>query len=669
MGTASLEVVTGGTSLGVGSSYYAATASTAYTLSAWVKGEAGKSVRLDVYEQPDGLTLSGADVVMTGSWQRLSITKTTKSNTTTIGFAVVNRTAAAHTFYVDAAMIELSSTLGDYFDGSFNPAGDFSYSWTGTANASTSIARGATLSTVTGGSASAIQSSEWQLTGAKSLRVIPSSTVTDNFASPGGDAGAMRLGMVAGNTYTVSATIRLSAPLTGTLTPDSRKIVLFYKNAAGAYINNASTQAPNTAGTTRLSVTVSIPAGATEAFIRLYNGASAGNGDVWWDAVMLEASPIVQDYFDGSVVSADADLTNSWSGTAHASTSVMRGVGLSTVSYFNAVAIQSSAWASTGTKSVRVIPTATPSASAGLFTVPTTVGQTYTVKGVVRLAATQTGVISGPRIAAYNAAISSELGVSAALPNVAGVTSLSFTFVATTTTSNIIFYNGTNAGGGDVWFDDFMVVAGTYTDSYFDGSTADTFRKVFYWTGTENASTSIAKQSEYIYFSDDDTGIPYTGATVSYGTELLYNQITVTYPAGTALANNTSSQSSYGIISTDIDSVLSNSSQATTLADYLANKYGQPEYRFEAIQINLLGISGDQANSILQTELGDIATIRFTPNGVGSPIERVCIITSIKQSIGIDSHIVSLGFTSIPFSSLVLDDYGFGILDVNTLSI
>jgi hypothetical protein len=473
------------------------TVGTSYTASAYVYvPSASPHIQMVAI---GGVNLAGTTTTAKDTWQRVSVTVTA---TTTNAIYMVLRNVTASTsgqvFYLDALMMEQSASLGDYFDGSFNPAGDFSYAWTGTANASTSIQRGATLVGISGSSCVGYQSSEWKLVGSDSVRVTPTTTNTDSFVSPGGDLGALRLGMVAGTTYTVSGTIRLAAAQTGTPTGDARKIVVFTKIGAGAYVPVASTQAPNTAGTTRLSLTFTVPAGATEAFIRLYNGASAGNGDVWWDALLLEASPIVRDYFDGAIISADADLTNSWSGTAHASTSLMRGVGVTGVSYFNAAAIQSSGWASSGTKSVRVIPTVAAAASAGFFPVTTTIGQTYTVKAKIRLSGALAGTLdgSGRRVAVYNAGISAQLGVSTPATNTAGVTELTATWVATTTISNIIFYTGASAGNGDTWWDDFIVVAGTYTGDYFDGNSTTLRENAYTWTGTANDSTSVWTRRE-----------------------------------------------------------------------------------------------------------------------------------------------------------------------------
>jgi hypothetical protein len=169
-------------------------------------------------------------------------------------------------------------------------------------------------------------------------------------------------------------------------------------------------------------------------------------------------------------------------------------------------------------------------------------------------------------------------------------------------------------------------------------------------------------------FSDAGDGIPYVGATVQYGTELLYNSVEVTYPAGTAVAVNSDSQDLYGISSTSVDTLLSNNTGAEGLADYWVARYGQPDYRFDSIDVNLGGLPGADAEIVLQLELGDVIQMKFTPNGIGDPIDRYLQVTSIAHSVGIDRHDVTLGVSSLQFSFLVLDDDGFGILDENALA-
>lgn len=222
----------------------------------------------------------------------------------------------------DRAQVELGTTLTDYEDGVEVPY-DFTYAWSGTANASASYQKYMYTTQTAGSSIFSVQSSSWSQSGAKSLRLIPSSSIADSYSAPGGDTGAVQYGFAANETYTVSATCRLAAAQTGTLDGRARRIVVYTRVGTDAYVSVSSDAAPNATGETRLSITFTVPSGVTSASFRLYNGASKGNGDVWWDNLLVEKTSAVKPYFDGTTTqtnfctnpSFETDTTG-WSQTA-----------------------------------------------------------------------------------------------------------------------------------------------------------------------------------------------------------------------------------------------------------------------------------------------------------------------------------------------------------------
>lgn len=183
-----------------------------------------------------------------------------------------------------------------------------------------------------------------------------------------------------------------------------------------------------------------------------------------------------------------------------------------------------------------------------------------------------------------------------------------------------------------------------------------------------NGAVTPTSGAATVLFSDEGDGIPYVSATISYGTELLYNQVTVTSATSSATANNETSQGLYGITTTDVDTLLSTSNAVTSLSQYWVAKYGEPEYRFQDLEVSLDGLSGAQVEPILAVELGDIVSIKFTPNGIGDVIARYGQVNKIEHSITADRHNIVYGFGSLQFAFLVLNDVGFGILDENALA-
>jgi len=183
-----------------------------------------------------------------------------------------------------------------------------------------------------------------------------------------------------------------------------------------------------------------------------------------------------------------------------------------------------------------------------------------------------------------------------------------------------------------------------------------------------NGSVTITSELSTVLFADDGTGVPYTAAAVNYGTELLFNQVEASSAAGTSTSNNTASQDKYGITQATVNTLLAVYSSVEALSQYWVNKYGEPEYRFQDLVVSLDGLTGEQAVSALNIELGDIVRVTFTPNGIGEAIARYAQVNKIEHSIGVDRHEVTYGFGSLQFAFLVLDDSGFGILDSNALA-
>ncbi|MFI9816048.1 polymorphic toxin-type HINT domain-containing protein [Saccharothrix variisporea] len=110
----------------------------------------------------------------------------------------------------------------------------------------------------------------------------------DTMASIEDDLGALRLGMKAGRTYRVTGWIYVPAA-TGLNATHHRalRIVAFTKTPAG-YQEFHSNIANATDAWQQLTLDFTVPADATEAFVRLYNGFTAGSGKkVYYDDLSL----------------------------------------------------------------------------------------------------------------------------------------------------------------------------------------------------------------------------------------------------------------------------------------------------------------------------------------------------------------------------------------------
>lgn len=175
-----------------------------------------------------------------------------------------------------------------------------------------------------------------------------------------------------------------------------------------------------------------------------------------------------------------------------------------------------------------------------------------------------------------------------------------------------------------------------------------------------------------ITFADDATSnaIPYVNINVVYGSENLYNRVTVTRAGGSPqVAESLSSQANYGISAYSLDGLLlTNDAEALALASYLVGLYDNPELRINEITVNLHDKTPAQVDSLLNIEIADVVNVVFTPNKVGSAITQSVAIRGIKNDINIDTHQITYILESTSTLNFILDSTKFGILDTNILA-
>jgi len=164
---------------------------------------------------------------------------------------------------------------------------------------------------------------------------------------------------------------------------------------------------------------------------------------------------------------------------------------------------------------------------------------------------------------------------------------------------------------------------------------------------------------------NDTTGIPFTNVEVSYGTELLYNEINISrIDGGTAIASDITSQNSYGIRAFSAsDYLFENDTDLATQAINLAERYSTPEYRFQALEVAVHGLSEAQQATVIGLELGSVVRIQFTPNGIGDPITQYGEVITIQQEVLPEQHFITFGFSRLSQAQFLLDDDIFGKLD------
>ena len=163
----------------------------------------------------------------------------------------------------------------------------------------------------------------------------------------------------------------------------------------------------------------------------------------------------------------------------------------------------------------------------------------------------------------------------------------------------------------------------------------------------------------------------YTQVGVQFGTENLYNRITVTNEGGnTQVAENTTSQTDFLVRSLNItDLILDTDVQALAIAEFLLGKYQRPEFRFDSVTVSFAELSTADQNTLIALEPNDLVEVeRNFSTGTPLAVSKYGIIEGISHRITITEHTITFALSPAQ-GSLRLDNVIFGILDSNTLGI
>lgn len=149
-----------------------------------------------------------------------------------------------------------------------------------------------------------------------------------------------------------------------------------------------------------------------------------------------------------------------------------------------------------------------------------------------------------------------------------------------------------------------------------------------------------------------ETGIPFIDFEVVYGVEELYNKINVEYlqsgsPGFVVTAQSASSQSAFGVFETTISTLLAGSVAASDLAVSLIAGYKEPTYRVKSVSFNFKGVSSAAQAQLMDIELGDRATLFFTPSSKGEQIQRAVLIDTIEHQVTPSTHIITMALTDL----------------------
>lgn len=192
--------------------------------------------------------------------------------------------------------------------GSYSPDPDLTPVWVGTENASQSYLRG-----FVPGNTGVSNNNFTVASQNNGMRLIPNKPEANNSNTGVGGVSSSLSGygvtFTPGKWYGFQAVCTLLAPQTGSIGSSARIIQLTSNNVNGwtGSRNVSSSQPPNKAGSYQEELVTQLPADSVWASLYLCNGASFGNGDVYWDKLLIVEGDteeevrrkLAQGYFDG----------------------------------------------------------------------------------------------------------------------------------------------------------------------------------------------------------------------------------------------------------------------------------------------------------------------------------------------------------------------------------
>lgn len=164
---------------------------------------------------------------------------------------------------------------------------------------------------------------------------------------------------------------------------------------------------------------------------------------------------------------------------------------------------------------------------------------------------------------------------------------------------------------------------------------------------------------------DQGSNIPYSAIGIVYGSELLFNQVTIANEGGaTAVTTDPSSIGTYGAREySQTDLLGATDQQSIDLSVHYADLYSLPEYRVDSLEVKINDLSPAKQAEMFSLEIGSVCKVDFTPNGIGDPIEKFVQVIKIEHAKTPQFHDMTLSFQEVKYLGLILDDAVFGKLD------
>ena len=465
-----------------------------------------------------------------------------------------------------------------------------------------------------------------------------------------GGGVATRVSVSAGVTYYVTGYVYLETATATTFDiwgvwRDSGGSIIAYEEGSGP----GAQMSISSGSWVRFYTPITAPVGAVN--FDLYFRQIVAASRTWYlDGVLCEQSSTQNPYFDGTAYDPSIDYYSSaWTGTANASTSTITYYTDRGSPYYGSLVPRKQIVIDVGGTAIYTGQIAdwnySYSLSGESIAEPSAVDALGYVAQQNLTGGTATSQKSGARVGA----ILDEIGWPSATRNIAtGDATLDANYVQPGSNALQIL-----SQVGDV----------SEPGAVFVGAAGDFIFK--------SRSQLQSYTSNVVFGGTAVSAIPFVQIQPIYGSEELFNEIAVTYTAGTVVggtvvASDATSQTAYGVINKNYDTFLASAVDAADYASYQVGQRAQPVYRVNALSVFLESLTNAQQAQVLGLDLGSVVLVNYTPNDVGSAISQYSTIEQIEHQATPKEHRITFTLSKTT-ASFILDDAVFGTLDNNSL--
>jgi hypothetical protein len=171
-------------------------------------------------------------------------------------------------------------------------------------------------------------------------------------------------------------------------------------------------------------------------------------------------------------------------------------------------------------------------------------------------------------------------------------------------------------------------------------------------------------------FSDSGTAgvVPFSSVDeLTYSEEYLANRVTVTTATDQAfLAEDTSSQTTYGVRARQLSTIMGSQLDAQTRADAIVNRYKEPQLRVNQWRCLPQRNAAVAFPEVLDLRLADRVTFELQPARVGNRISQALIVEAIQHDFTPDTWRTQ--FSGSPaVQAWLLEDATYGLLETSTV--